>query len=69
MGGDPLEISVARRMYWVSNQVITQVEDKAYYPMGLFSVNIPLIYSEGRKAFQRLQDEIICVRNNSSILA
>jgi hypothetical protein len=27
--------------------------------MGLFDVNMPMLYGEGDKAFKRLQDEII----------
>lgn len=69
MGGDPLEMSVARRMYWASHRVTTRVEDEAYCLLGLFGVNMPLIYGEGRKAFRRLQEEIIRLSNDQSILA
>lgn len=69
MGGDPLEMSVARRMYWASNRVTTRVEDEAYCLLGLFGVNMPLIYGEGRKAFRRLQEEIIRLNDDQSILA
>lgn len=69
MGGDPLEMSVARRMYWASNRVTTRVEDEAYCLLGLFGVNMPLIYGEGRKAFRRLQEEIIRLGDDQSILA
>ncbi|KAK7702038.1 hypothetical protein SLS64_009899 [Diaporthe eres] len=69
MGGDPLEMSVARRMYWASNRITTRVEDEAYCLLGLFGVNMPLIYGEGRKAFRRLQEEIIRLSDDQSILA
>lgn len=69
MGGDPLEMSVARRMYWASHRVTTRVEDEAYCLLGLFGVNMPLIYGEGRKAFRRLQEEIIRSSDDQSILA
>lgn len=69
MGGDPLEMSVARRMYWASNRVTTRLEDEAYCLLGLFGVNMPLIYGEGRKAFRRLQEEIIRLSDDPSILA
>lgn len=69
MGGDPLEMSVARRMYWASHRVTTRVEDEAYCLLGLFGVNMPLIYGEGRKAFRRLQEEIIRLTDDQSILA
>lgn len=69
MGGDPLEMSVARRMCWASHRTTTRVEDEAYCLLGLFGVNMPLIYGEGRKAFRRLQEEIIRSSNDQSILA
>lgn len=69
MGGDPLDMSVARRMYWASNRVTTRIEDEAYCLLGLFGVNMPLIYGEGRKAFRRLQEEIIRSSDDQSILA
>lgn len=34
-------------------------EDTAYYLLGIFSVNIPLLYGEGERAFNRLQEEIM----------
>ncbi|KAI0382550.1 heterokaryon incompatibility protein-domain-containing protein [Hypomontagnella monticulosa] len=51
--------SVARRMAWASRRNTTRLEDRAYCLLGLFDVNMPLIYGEGSKAFYRLQEEII----------
>lgn len=51
-------IPVARRMSWASRRQTTRVEDLAYCLFGIFDVNMPLIYGEGRKAFMRLQEEI-----------
>lgn len=51
--------STAQRMAWASQRVTTKVEDSAYCLLGLFDVYMPLIYGEGRRAFQRLQEEII----------
>jgi len=31
----------------------------AYCLLGLFDVNMPLLYGEGQKAFMRLQEEIL----------
>ncbi|KAK0609667.1 heterokaryon incompatibility protein-domain-containing protein [Bombardia bombarda] len=56
------QVSVARKMYWASSRITTRIEDEAYCLMGLFGVNMPLIYGEGHNAFRRLQEEII---NNS----
>ncbi|PIL26315.1 hypothetical protein GSI_12071 [Ganoderma sinense ZZ0214-1] len=39
--------------------VTTRVEDEAYSLMGIFGVNMPTNYGEGRKAFIRLQYEIM----------
>ncbi|KAI0353293.1 HET-domain-containing protein, partial [Trametes cingulata] len=52
-------ISVADRMQWASKRRTTRVEDEAYCLMGLFGVHMPTIYGEGRKAFIRLQQEIV----------
>ncbi|KAI0740640.1 heterokaryon incompatibility protein-domain-containing protein [Earliella scabrosa] len=63
------EISVATRMWWASIRRTTRVEDEAYCLMGLFQINMPTLYGEGRQAFQRLQHEIIKVTRDTSILA
>lgn len=57
--GDLSDIGTARRMSWASRRKTSRVEDMAYCLLGLFDVNIPLIYGEGRKAFQRLQRAIM----------
>ena len=41
----------------------------AYYLTGVFSVNMPLLYGEGEKAFIRLQEEIIKYLDDQSMLA
>ncbi|KAH9915175.1 HET-domain-containing protein [Epithele typhae] len=56
--------SVATRMAWATNRRTTRIEDEAYCLMGLFHVNMPTIYGEGKHAFQRLQQEIM--RQSSS---
>ncbi|KAI0326717.1 hypothetical protein GY45DRAFT_66639 [Cubamyces sp. BRFM 1775] len=53
------EVSIARKMSWASYRVTTKVEDEAYSLMGIFGVNMPTIYGEGRAAFYRLQEEIM----------
>ncbi|KAK5126007.1 hypothetical protein LTR85_011362 [Meristemomyces frigidus] len=53
------EASVAMRMSWVSRRVTTKYEDMAYCLLGIFDVNMPLLYGEGKKAFMRPQLEII----------
>jgi hypothetical protein len=46
--------SVARRMSWAAKRQTTRIEDVAYCLMGIFDVNMPLLYGEGEKAFIRL---------------
>ncbi|KAI6102869.1 heterokaryon incompatibility protein-domain-containing protein [Pisolithus sp. B1] len=62
-------LSVAQIMSWAARRVTTRVEDRAYSLMGLFRVNMPMVYGEGKKAFQRLQLEIIRVSSDQSIFA
>ena len=64
-----LEASVAMRMSWVSRRRTTRIEDMAYCLLGILNVNMPLLYGEGRKAFMRLQLEIIKKNRDDSIFA
>ncbi|KAH8890725.1 HET-domain-containing protein, partial [Thozetella sp. PMI_491] len=58
--GEPLaNASVAQRMSWAARRETTRLEDQAYCLLGIFSINMPLLYGEGRRAFQRLQEEIM----------
>ena len=70
---DPREIaeaSIATRMSWASQRKTTRPEDIAYCLLGLFDVNMALLYGEGaRKAFTRLQLEIIKKSYDQSIFA
>ncbi|KAI0713312.1 heterokaryon incompatibility protein-domain-containing protein, partial [Earliella scabrosa] len=59
-GTESLEVvSVARRMSWAARRKTTRVEDEAYSLMGMFDIHMPAIYGEGRRAFLRLQEEIL----------
>ncbi|KAI6040090.1 heterokaryon incompatibility protein-domain-containing protein [Pisolithus marmoratus] len=60
---------VARVMSWAADRKTKRVEDRAYSLLGLFGVNMPLLYGEGSKAFQRLQLQIIRVSSDHSIFA
>lgn len=51
-------VTVRTRMAWAAGRRTTRIEDAAYCLLGIFNVNMPLIYGEGYKAFQRLQEEI-----------
>ncbi|KAI6143343.1 hypothetical protein BKA82DRAFT_4331259 [Pisolithus tinctorius] len=59
---------VAHIMSWAADRRTTRVEDRAYSLMGLFDVNMPMLYGEGSKAFQRLQLEIIRVSSDHNSL-
>ncbi|OHW99976.1 het domain-containing protein [Colletotrichum incanum] len=63
------EASVAERMSWASRRRTTRVEDLAYCLLGIFDVNMPLIYGEGMKAFKRLQETIIRENDDQSVFA
>lgn len=52
-------IPVAVRMSWAAGRMTTREEDRAYSLLGLFGVNMPMLYGEGSGAFMRLQEEII----------
>ncbi|KAK9421354.1 putative Heterokaryon incompatibility domain-containing protein [Seiridium unicorne] len=61
--------SVAQRMSWAANRSTTREEDIAYCLLGIFRINMPLVYGEGLRAFRRLQEEIIRTYDDQSILA
>ncbi|KAF2966116.1 hypothetical protein GQX73_g7469 [Xylaria multiplex] len=63
------QVCVAKRMSWAAKRNTTRVEDEAYSLMGIFDVNMPLIYGEGKKAFLRLQQEILRVSDDQSLFA
>jgi hypothetical protein len=66
---DVFSINLARRMSWAANRNTTRLEDIAYCLMGIFDVNMPLLYGEGEKAFLRLQEEIIKDSDDQSLFA
>ncbi|KAI0377247.1 HET-domain-containing protein [Hypomontagnella monticulosa] len=66
---DPRSLPVAERISWASNRRTSREEDIAYCLLGLLGVNMPLLYGEGRKAFTRLQEEVIRNTYDHTILA
>ena len=66
---DMSEMSVAQRMSWAAYRTTTRVEDEAYSLFGLFGVNMPTLYGEGRNAFYRLQEAIMNTSPDTSLLA
>ncbi|KAI5364627.1 Putative heterokaryon incompatibility [Septoria linicola] len=59
--------SIAQRMSWAAHRSTTREEDIAYCLMGVFDVNMPLLYGEGSKAFLRLQEHIIAQSEDESM--
>ncbi|KAK2740316.1 heterokaryon incompatibility protein [Colletotrichum kahawae] len=63
------DASIAKRMSWASARNTTRVEDLAYCLLGIFDVNMPLIYGEGLKAFKRLQEVVLREADDMTIFA
>ncbi|KAI1264070.1 HET-domain-containing protein [Xylariaceae sp. FL1019] len=62
--------SIAQRMSWACGRFTTRPEDSAYSLFGIFGINMPMLYGEGReRAFIRLQEEIIKSSDDESIFA
>lgn len=62
------EMPVAVRMSWAASRKTTRPEDRAYSLLGIFNVNMPMLYGEGgEKAFLRLQEEIMKSEDDHSI--
>ncbi|CAJ0547948.1 Ff.00g047020.m01.CDS01 [Fusarium sp. VM40] len=60
--------NVATRMGWMAQRETTRVEDMAYSMLGIFNINMPILYGEGNRAFLRLQEEILKQSQDQSIL-
>ncbi|KAI8944264.1 hypothetical protein F4801DRAFT_572345 [Xylaria longipes] len=59
MGGSLDKASIAQRMSWAAMRSTSREEDEAYCLLGIFDINMPLIYGEGSKAFRRLQEVLV----------
>lgn len=62
------EVPIARRMSWMAHRQTTRKEDEAYCLLGIFGVNMPLLYGEEDMAFVRLQEELIRRLPDNSVL-
>ena len=69
LGDDLYSFSVAQKMSWASRRETSRIEDQAYCLMGIFGVNMPLLYGEGRRAFRRLQEAILKISDDYTIFA
>lgn len=61
-------LNAAVIMNWAANRATTRIEDMSYSLIGLFNINLPLLYGEGDKAFMRLQSAILARNNDHSLL-
>jgi hypothetical protein len=60
--------NAAEKLSWVSHRRVTREEDESYSLLGLFGINMPLLYGEGRqKAFIRLQEAIYRETSDTSL--
>lgn len=67
---DHKRASIAAKLSWAALRETVRIEDTAYSLLGLFDINMPLLYGEGSKAFMRLQHEILQTQeNDESIFA
>ncbi|KAI0742481.1 heterokaryon incompatibility protein-domain-containing protein [Daedaleopsis nitida] len=66
---DMSEFSIAQRMSWAARRSTTRLEDEAYCLLGIFDINMPMMYGEGKKAFRRLQEEILRKSMDTTLFA
>lgn len=59
--------SIAQKMSWLSRRTTSKIEDMAYCMLGLFDINMSLLYGEREKAFMRLQRKILKESRDESI--
>jgi hypothetical protein len=63
-------LCIAKRMSWAATRQTTRPEDAAYCLLGLFNVNMVMLYGEGGpRAFHRLQEEIMKYSTDQKFLA
>ncbi|EFR03581.1 HET domain-containing protein [Nannizzia gypsea CBS 118893] len=66
---DLQSFSVAQRMSWAARRTTAKVEDRAYSLLGIFGINMPMLYGEGERAFLRLQEEIMKQSDDHTLFA
>ena len=67
--GEFTHLAIAVRMSWAASRQTTRIEDIAYCLLGIFNINMPLLYGEGKRSFVRLQEEILKVSEDQSLFA
>ena len=61
--------SLGLRLSWASGRKTSREEDIAYCLFGIVGVNMPLLYGEGKRAFHRLQVELLKTTMDHTIFA
>ena len=61
--------SQAKTVSWAADRATSRKEDMAYCLLGLMSVNMPLLYGEGPRAFHRLQLQVLAQTHDLTMLA
>ncbi|KAK4608994.1 Vegetative incompatibility protein HET-E-1 [Fulvia fulva] len=61
--------SAAQKLSWIARRTTTRREDIAYCMLGIFEVNMPLLYGEGARAWPRLLQEIIRKTRDETVFA
>jgi hypothetical protein len=64
---DLVDVPIAQRFSWASERETTRKEDEAYSLLGIFDINMAMLYGEGKKAFIRLQEQILGQSADDSI--
>lgn len=63
------DFSIAQRMSWAVSRSTERIEDRTYSLLGIFGINMPLLYGEGCNAFARLQQEIMKNSDDQTLFA
>ena len=63
------DFTVAERLSWAAHRLTSRIEGTAYCLLGLFGINIPLLYGEGPNAFRRFGEEILRKADDPTIFA
>jgi hypothetical protein len=69
LADDLSSANVAQKFSWAAKRLTTRKEDIAYCLLGIFDINMPLLYGEGEKAFLRLQEKIAETSTDHSLFA
>ncbi|KAF3801424.1 Vegetative incompatibility protein HET-E-1 [Colletotrichum gloeosporioides] len=63
------DVLVGVKMSWAADRRTSRLEDLAYCLLGIFGINMPMLYGEGHNAFKRLQEHIVSQHRDESLFA